>query len=262
MLLLRYSLACASLLQLGLAAPMPSPEASPVMYYKSLSPSAAAKLEAAESKILLRTMPLGASITFGEHSSDGNGYRKPLRDKLVSDGFGVDMVGNNPGGTMEDNQTEGYPGFTIDQVHAKAKISVPQYKPNLVLVNVGLNDCFQNVDTANAGTRLRSMLDDVYADSPNAMVLLSTLITNADASIRTCIADINRQYADVARSLRLQGKRIALADMQPPSGPTLDDLAEGSHPNDQGYEKMAEVWFQWIELVSQQGLLVKADPIS
>ncbi|KAI5923136.1 SGNH hydrolase-type esterase domain-containing protein [Camillea tinctor] len=260
-MLLWLSLACASLLQHGLAAPVPSPAASPVLYYKSVSPNTVSRQEETDSKFLLRTMPLGASITFGQGSSDGNGYRKDLRDKLIAAGFDVDMVGNNPGGTMQDNQCEGYPGFTIDQVHAKAKISVPQYKPNLVLVNAGLNDCFQNVDTGNAGTRMRSMLNDVYNDSPNALIVLSTLLTNADANVRTCVASINQQYTDLASSLRLQGKRIILADMQPPAGPAIADLGEGTHPNDQGYQKMANVWYPRIQLANLQGLLVKADSI-
>jgi hypothetical protein len=33
-------------------------------------------------KVPLRTLPLGASITWGYLSSIGNGYRKPLRDEL------------------------------------------------------------------------------------------------------------------------------------------------------------------------------------
>lgn len=57
--------------------------------------------------IPLRIMPLGASITHGVGSSDGNGYRNALRTKLVSQGNLVNMVGSNPNGTMKDNENEG-----------------------------------------------------------------------------------------------------------------------------------------------------------
>lgn len=55
----------------------------------------------------LRIMPLGASITAGEHEPDDdkgkNGYRKYLRDKLRSEGWKVNMVGNFNRGNMKDS---------------------------------------------------------------------------------------------------------------------------------------------------------------
>lgn len=54
----------------------------------------------------LRIMPLGASITKGDPAApgtNGNGYRKSLRDRLRFDGWQVNMVGTQESGTMEDN---------------------------------------------------------------------------------------------------------------------------------------------------------------
>lgn len=59
-----------------------------------------------EKPFWLRIMPLGASITAGTNGppgSDGNGYRKFLRDKLRLDGWQVNMVGTFQHGTMNDN---------------------------------------------------------------------------------------------------------------------------------------------------------------
>lgn len=53
----------------------------------------------------LRIMPLGASITKGEPTApgtNGNGYRKPLRDQLRSEGYKVNMVGSQRLGSMND----------------------------------------------------------------------------------------------------------------------------------------------------------------
>ena len=50
----------------------------------------------------LRIMPLGASITQGVGSDDGNGYRKLLRDQLRYAGWDVNMVGSKLDGTMRD----------------------------------------------------------------------------------------------------------------------------------------------------------------
>lgn len=58
---------------------------------------------ASKDKVPLRVLPLGASITWGVNSATGNGYRKPLHDKLESNGWEVDMVGSQKHGTMKDN---------------------------------------------------------------------------------------------------------------------------------------------------------------
>lgn len=76
----------------------------------------------------LRPMPLGASITYGLTSNDGNGYREFLRELLVNYGNPVNMVGSRRNGTMEDNDVEGWPGDIIDEVHEKAKTAVPKVK--------------------------------------------------------------------------------------------------------------------------------------
>ena len=54
----------------------------------------------------LRVMPLGASITEGVASSDGNGYRKWLRDTLRYNGWQVNMVGSKQNGNMKDKASQ------------------------------------------------------------------------------------------------------------------------------------------------------------
>lgn len=51
----------------------------------------------------LRILPLGASITYGQGSKDGNGYREYLRKLLQRRGAAVDMVGTVHAGKMVDN---------------------------------------------------------------------------------------------------------------------------------------------------------------
>jgi hypothetical protein len=51
----------------------------------------------------LRVMPLGASITQGQESTDQNGYRKWLRSQLRWKGWEVNMVGSKHNGAMQDD---------------------------------------------------------------------------------------------------------------------------------------------------------------
>lgn len=46
--------------------------------------------------------------------------------------------------------------------------------------------------------------------------------------------------------------------MRGPGGPLVTDLADGRHPNDAGYVKMANIWFQGIQEVIGKGFLTKA----
>lgn len=51
----------------------------------------------------LRILPLGASITWGKASTDGNGYRKHLRELLEQRGTIVEFVGTMTSGNMSNN---------------------------------------------------------------------------------------------------------------------------------------------------------------
>lgn len=85
----------------------------------------------------LRIMPLGASITQGVGSTDGNGYRKLLRSQLRFKGWKVNMVGSKKNGEMADNDNEGHPGKVINEVHEAFINSKSSLMPNLVLINAG-----------------------------------------------------------------------------------------------------------------------------
>ncbi|KAL2137525.1 hypothetical protein VTI28DRAFT_9219 [Corynascus sepedonium] len=251
-------------------------------------------------------MPLGASITFGLKSGDGNGYRAVLRDLIVSggeisdiedddddddiisisDGKGssndkqsryiksiridlgiggggggnvVNMVGSRQSGTMRDNDVEGWSGYRVEQVHAKAMAaaSAPHYKPNVVLINAGTNDATQDFNVSTTGERMEALIRDLWRVSPRAVIVLSTLLVNGDPESELNVININAQYRALVERLQLEGgvkgegtdgnrwrrrNRIVLAEMHDgDDAPGLDDIVDGTHPNDEGYRKMAKI---------------------
>lgn len=209
----------------------------------------------------LRIMPLGASITWGYLSTDGNGYRNDLRLNVTLHSNLVNMVGNQKHGLMKNNANEGWPGYVIDQVRAKANVSVPQWKPNVVLVNAGTNDCIQNRSISAAGARMQNLLETVWNGSANATVLLSSLVINKVNATEWNVLAVNAQYAALAATLQSQGRKLVYVDMHGAEGPQLDDLADNTHPNDVGYAKMADIWFRGLEEASSNGWLVEAENI-
>jgi len=210
----------------------------------------------------LRIMALGASITYGQGSSEGNGYRAALLDQLTSAGNKVEMVGSRPHGTMRNSMVEGWPGFRIEQVHAKAKESVPQTKPNVLLINVGTNDAVQNRNVSTAGERMEDLIIDLFSMSPRTTIILSTLLVNKNQATERNVQSINQQFGALVPKLQDQGRRIILVDMHSlDSGPLVSDLVDDTHPNDVGYKKMAGIWFWGLNNVSDRGWLQQPDPV-
>jgi lysophospholipase L1-like esterase len=156
---------------------------------------------------------------------------------------------------MAQNSHEGWRGFRIDQLEPKARLSVPKYQPNLITLNVGSNDCRQCYDIATAGERIERLLRCIWEDAPDAMVLLSTLIVNADEAVEDRVVRVNEQFANVARTAEKSGKRCVLVDMHCAEGPRAGELVDGTHPNDQGYEKMARIWCDAICNADAKGMI-------
>jgi lysophospholipase L1-like esterase len=206
-------------------------------------------------------MPLGASITWGQASSDGDGYRGVLRGMLAAGGNPINMVGSRQHGTMADNDVEGWPGFVVDKVYAKANVSVPAWKPNVILVNAGTNDCSQDRDVDHLGERMLAMLEHLLVMSPRATIVLSSLIVNKDAAVEERVLRVNEQYRDVVAKLGSKGKRVVFVDMHDKSGPRVGDMFDNTHPNDKGYKKMAVLWYNALVKADRAGLLVAPEPL-
>lgn len=211
--------------------------------------------QAAAAPVPLRIMSLGASVTFGTGSSTGNSYRKDLRDMLVAAGQTVNFVGTSENGNFTDKQVEATPGFVISQIAAAASAAAPQLLPNLVLLDAGTNNCNGGGTVPDAGANVTALINDVYARSPGATVVLTTILANKIAAQDACRVDVNKQYAALAASMTAQGAKLVLVDMRSPDAPTTADLADTRHPNDAGYQKMANVWFPGIQEAITKGFI-------
>lgn len=203
----------------------------------------------------LRIMSLGASVTFGTGSSTGNSYRKDLRDMLVGAGQTVNFVGESTNGNFTNRQVEATGGFVISQIADSANRAVPQFMPNLVLMDAGTNNCNDGGVVPDAGANVTAMINNVFAQSPNSTVILTSILVNKVPAQDACRVDINNQYAALATQMTAQGAKLIMVDMRTPDGPTVADLADQRHPNDVGYQKMATVWFQGIQQAITGGLI-------
>ncbi|KAJ7159679.1 lipolytic enzyme [Mycena filopes] len=204
-----------------------------------------------------RIMPLGASITFGTGSTDGNGYRADLYNLLAADGNTVNMVGSQKGGTFLDPDNEGYPGFIISQVDAKGVAAMPVQRPNVVTLLVGTNDALQNVDPAGAPARLTKTIQDVLDAPPLTLVLVSTLPPNANAAANALINTYNAALPAVVKNFTDAGRSVILVDSH--SVVAVGDLVDGTHPNDAAYARIAGVFYTGLQQAFANGWIFDVD---
>lgn len=203
-------------------------------------------------------MSLGASVTFGTGSSTGNSYRKDLRDQLVAAGQTVNFVGEFQNGNFTNRQVEATPGFVISQIANSSSATVPKFMPNLVLLDAGTNNCNSGGTVPDAGANVSSLINSIYAQSPGSTVILTNILVNKVPAQEACRVDVNNQYNALAAQLTAQGAKFVMVDMRSPEGPTVNDLADTRHPNDVGYQKMANVWMQGVQQVITKGFITPA----
>lgn len=227
-----------------------------------LSPlSKAAVLPRQAAPIPLRIMSLGASVTFGFGSTTGDSYRKNLRDQLVAAGHTVNYVGEfKNGNDFVDNDVEAQGGFTISQIAGLASTAVPQFLPNLVLLDAGTNNCNNGGLVPDAGANVSALINSIYTQSPGATIILTSILANKIPEQDACRVDINTQYSALAAQLGPTGEaaKFLMVDMRSPEAPTVNDLFDTRHPNDVGYQKMANVWFAGVQQVVASGFITAA----
>ncbi|OBT72676.1 hypothetical protein VF21_08567 [Pseudogymnoascus sp. 05NY08] len=171
------------------------------------------------------------------------------------------MVGSKNNGDMQDNDVEAHSGDIIDQVRVAAENSY-HFNPNVVTINAGTNDCTGNINIPNAGARMQNLIQTILGQPgwDKTTIILSTLIPSANGATEAPRGSVNDQYRNLVKDMQADGVRIVLADMAPPgtgngwlSYPA--DYGDPVHPNDQGYAKMAYVWWAAINRARNDGLL-------
>lgn len=156
---------------------------------------------------------------------------------------------------MDNNDHEGWRGFRIDQIKTRAKKSVEALRPTVFTVNAGSNDCVQDFRLDSIEKRIDDMLEYLWRASPRSTIILSTLLVNTDDEIDSRLQYVNDRIRNVAGQKLSRKRRIVFVDMRSNIGPQLTDLVDGTHPNDEGYEKMAAIFFQGIQEAEVKGFL-------
>ncbi|HXY39445.1 MAG TPA: SGNH/GDSL hydrolase family protein [Vicinamibacteria bacterium] len=220
-------------------------------YYQPLPAGTVQVPGTAEVKIPL-TLPIGAnqpgvyfgygdSITLGDGSSDGQGYRQKLQD-LLAPYFGRAEV-----------ETFGRSGTDSREGEQRARTWVRTYRAAYVLILYGTND-WQDQTCQNQGPDACFTIDslsgiiDACQEFDSLPVLGTILPVNpslAPAGRNTWIDQMNVKIKALA-----QQRQVLLADVNAEfknaSVPLSSLFWNDVHPNDAGYQVLAQAWFKAI----------------
>jgi lysophospholipase L1-like esterase len=212
-------------------------------------------------------MPLGDSITDGVGSSaPGGGYRVELFHAAVQAHQALAFVGSatDPNGpTTLDGKVfprnhEGHPGYTIDDSATTSGISplvdqsIATNHPQIILLMIGTNDVNRNIDPTNAPTRLGALLDRMFNDAPNALVVVAKITPWMDDGANASVVQTyNNAITGVVQTRASSGKHVIAVDMYAPftANPNYKTalMSDYLHPNDAGYVVMGDVWYAAIK---------------
>jgi lysophospholipase L1-like esterase len=203
-------------------------------------------------------MPFGDSITEGAPNNNG-GYRIELFHLAHQAGKNITFVGSNSNGPAQVDgvafppENEGHGGYTIDNETGHNGISplvstvMPTYKPDIITLMIGTNDAFYNIDMANAPTRLGNLIDSIYAQLPDVLLIVAQIIPTADDPTNARIQTYNAAIPAVVQARATAGKHIRLVNMWPVVANVANYkttiLVDTWHPNSTGYVDIGTAWY-------------------
>lgn len=216
----------------------------------------------------LRILLLGDAITSGVKSGDGNGYRLRLQEHLQNANVNFTFVGDSHTGTMENNAHSGFIDKHISQIQDLAQPSLRHLEPDIILIHAGTIDQARNPFhemPIHGADRLETLVKNVTSTCPDAVVLVAQIVDNAKPDTHNRIRAFNHRLILRMKGINHSGRKVALVDMNSigvkyvhhepctfmRSDDSFSDLADGTHPSDQGYNKMGDIWYRALRKLAK-----------
>ncbi|MBI1862693.1 hypothetical protein HYS00_01090 [Candidatus Microgenomates bacterium] len=203
--------------------------------------------------VAVKIMPLGDSVTDG---TDGRGgYRFKLYNLLKANNTLFDFVGPNQSGSVPDNDHAGFGGYAAGNAGSSSGMQlskvvgsfVPSMKPDVVLVMAGVNDVYNlGMSPAVAGQDVVNLVKQLNGYVPNAKIIVAGETSwgpqDTGGGER---GTLNTALNDGIDALILQGLPVIYAATMETSV-TNQYTPVDVHPTADGYDKMADVWFSYL----------------
>jgi len=197
----------------------------------------------------LKIMPLGDSITYG--TSYAGSYRVRLEKLLAEQGITVQFVGSQINGPPEllSQANEGHGGWKIADIASQVPGWLATSKPDIILLLIGTNDIWVRppstapADVTGALSRMQSLIELIRAQSPGVKLVVGTVPFTA-LWWNPYVIDYNAALKTLVEQKAVTDKDLFLVDIY--SSLRAEDLVDGVHPTQSGYDRVAQVWFDFL----------------
>lgn len=215
------------------------------------------------------------------------GYRKKLNEDMKNPaigGFQVDFVGerhDGQGAGLSDDDHEGFPGKTTAQagVFLKAWLANTNNDVDVILMHLGSNDVNANNFDLNVSVNdAKAILDEIdsWEMTHHPVTVLLALITDRLTQFyqgpfpnpNPDVVNLNNQLRAMANTRIGVGDKIVIvnqhdaltypADLDKSDDPDAGVRADMVHPNQGGYNKMADTWLKSLE--SEAAAIPRCEP--
>ena len=189
-----------------------------------------------------RILAFGDSITYGLGSRSG-GYPPKLQTLLNSHGKPATVI------------SCGIPGERTPQGAARFREIIRKEKPDIVLILEGANDVKIGLPVEETRSALQQMLD-ICKKEKVTPVLATLTPSNRGNSEKLIPSTFNPMITNLAKE-----NSVLLVDhYQAVAVDWSRENADGIHPNDLGYQVIAQDWYQTISpLISFTGAVIPPD---
>jgi lysophospholipase L1-like esterase len=211
-----------------------------------------------------KIMPFGDSITQGYNVNGG--YRAPLFQLAHSAGHDITFVGSasdyavaTVDGVPFPKNHEGHGGYTIEDnpghntkgIAPFVATSMPAYTPHVVTLMIGTNDINGNIDVSTAPARLGALLDSIHAANEDVLIVLAQMVPTGNDGTNQAVRTYNEAMPALVSARTAMGHHLILVDMYGAFTKNASYktalMGDGLHPNQAGYELMAETWYSALE---------------
>lgn len=194
----------------------------------------------------VRIMAVGDSITAG--ADFFSSYRPLLMRKLVAAGETVEFVGTQHSDSeFGPLAHEGYGGKNAEYLAKTVPEHFRLHPADIVLLHAGHNHEASEQPVAGIVAAHAQLIAAFRAINPRVTVLLAQVIPAGKLPKYSYLPALNTELAALAARLDTPAQRVILVDQAAGFDWRTDTVADLVHPNAQGAEKIAQVWFDALQ---------------
>ena len=183
---------------------------------------------------------LGDSITEGGETFQS--YLFPLWQKLFTAGYSFDFIGPNSSkcriGVLNNS---GFSGKNAEYIDAHIDSIYRKYPADIVLLHAGHNHFDTENPIAGIIRAQESTIRKILRINPDVKILVAKVITSGKLPKYSYIPGLNKAIIQMVKQMK--NKNILLVDQAQGFDWKKHTISDRVHPNAEGAEMIAEVWF-------------------